>query len=304
MALSTTGLLDVLATASGMAQEELKFENLMLDSCYKQIKGMVAEFGETMNINVPRVNEGDVIDIGGGPLQPSEESHDTYPIKLNINDSVSFVVKDWDKARTAVDLKELYLKPKMEALLRKCNRRVANLINIVNFPNYTTLAGGTDTFTRPNLARAWANLKTVGVPVTDGKLIFITQPLPYSNMMADTSFYQESVVGVEASVATIQRATIAPQFNARILSDQHIPTVAGKYSAFFGHPTAIGMVQAKYPRSEDPSVKESIIFPKKDFACRMQAQYSLRDQGTLVHIHAIYGIAVIRPEYGQYLEAV
>ncbi len=103
---------------------------------------------------IPTVNEGDAADIQSGPLQPTDTSDNTVSIPFNHKDPVSFVIRDWDQVRTPLKLADLFLKPKLEAPLRKVNRRVANFFTATNFNVSTTISGvGTAKFARATSPR-------------------------------------------------------------------------------------------------------------------------------------------------------
>lgn len=301
----TTGLFQTLVAAAATASKNLVFSNAMLDCVYLDYQPITPDPYTALTVNIPTVSEGDVVDIGAGPLQPTDTAHSTVTINFDKHDSTSWVIKSWDKIRTPADLARLYIQPRTEALLRKVNRRLVSQVNATNFNAYAAIAGaGADTFQRADLAAAWRNLAAAGVPVEDaGNMFLVSSPLAYSNMLADTNFFQESIVGVEAAVKATQRATIAPQFNTRIRWDpQFAPVNAGKEPGLFFHRYAIAMVTADMPASGSPDVHELTFFPRPNVPVQLQVQYSLKDQGWLFNLHTGYGIKVVRPDHASFME--
>lgn len=312
MANPTGGLFETLVAAFAEASAAPKYRNRLSDCVYTQYRGISAQYGQTLQINIPVVNEGDATDIGAGPIQVTDTGHNTVNIAINNNKSVSFIIKDYDQVRTPQDLRELYVDAKREALLRKINRGLANLLTATNFPNYTTITGGSAVFTRLNIAGAWANIIGAGAPVRPQDTFFLTSQVPFSNMLGDATqnFLQQYVVGDRAAVAAQQDAVFAPQFQAQVDWDQMVPQPSGHYAAAFFHRFAIAMVPVRVPLGTGngagmpaPNVREGYVMLRKDLPARVQMWYDPTQQGTVVHVHCVYGQQVVRPEFGQYLQS-
>ena len=258
-----------------------------------------------MNVNIPSVNAGDAADIGSGPLNPADTTQQTVPIVLSHHVSASFVIKSWDKIRTPVMLQELYIQPKLEALLRTSNAYVTSLFNATTFSTYANVAGTTNVWGRTALSTMWANLAGQGVPVYQpNNLALITHPAAYGAMMADTTFFQAYVVGESAAVEALQRGALVPTLNAKVLFDQQMPLSGGKNTAIFLHRYAIAGVCAPPPSNEElGQVQEVTIYPVAEapnFAVQIQMAYSIKDQGTVINLHTNLGFNVIRPDHGSF----
>ena len=136
--------------------------------------------------------------------------------------------ESWDQIRTPRDLYTMYYEPRLEALLRKVNATLFNLVNTTNFSIHSSITGGSDVFTRANLGTAWSNLTGYGVPTAQpGMMAFITHPTVYANMTSTTDFYQESVVGINTAEQVQQKAMLAPAYNTSIIYDQHFTATSG-----------------------------------------------------------------------------
>jgi len=310
MANTITGLFETRVIPAGIAAAQaLQYTKAALRAIYWDYKAEGGEIGQTMNVNVPTVNTGDSLDIGSGPLTPSDTVSTAYPIVLSHHCSASFVIKSWDKIRTPVMLQELYLQPKLEALLRQANGYVTSLFTIANFGSYALNTGATGTqgittFTRTQLATLWGNLAGDGVPVYQpNNLAFITHPAAYGGMLADTSFFQAYVVGEGAAVEALQRGALVPTLNAKVLFDQQVAASgASNYVGIMLHRYAIAGVCAPPPSNEElGQVQEVTIYPVAEapnFAVQIQMAYSIKDQGTVINIHTNLGFAVIRSDFG------
>ena len=145
-------------------------------------------------------------------------------------DSVSFVIRDWDQVRTPLKLADLFLKPKLEALLRKVNRRVANFFTATNFNVSTTISGvGTAKFARGDFAAAWTALTNLGCPTEEeGDLFFLTSPTAYANTAADTTFNQQFVVGESAAIQAQQKGRLVDQFARSSAGTSRSPSSPGR----------------------------------------------------------------------------
>jgi hypothetical protein len=307
MANTISGLFETRVIPAGIAAAQaLQYTKASLRAIYWEYKAEGGEIGQTMNVNVPTVSIGDAIDIGSGPLQTSDTVSVAYPIVLSHHVSASFVIKSWDKIRTPVMLQELYLQPKLEALLRQANGYVTSLFTSTSFSTYTAVtAGAANDFSRANLSTMWSSLAGAGVPIYQpGNLAVITHPTVYAGMLADTSFYQAYVVGEAAATDALQRGAVVPTLNAKVLFDQQMPTSGGKNTLMFMHRYAIAGVCAPPPSNEElGQVQEVTIYPVAEapnFAVQIQMAYSIKDQGTVINLHTNLGFAVIRADHGAF----
>lgn len=303
MANDTASLFQTLVAATSVASEHVKYRNAFLDAIYWDYQPVVATPYQTLNVLIPTVSEGDVADIGAGDLTPTDTDHDPVAIVLDRHYSSSFVIKAWDQVRTPVALAQKYIEPRLEALKRKINRSIAELVTTTNFATYSLISGsGADVFARADIAGAWNNLAGGGVPVEDTRnMTFITNTLAYSNMLASTSFTSEAVVGVTEAEASLQRAVLANQFGARVLYDQHIANYnSGKQAGIYMHRHAIAGVTADPPPSGQGV--EEMAMMLGPVPVQVQMQYSLINQGWLINIHCYWGVKVARAAYASLLE--
>ncbi len=297
---STTNLFQTVVAAASAASESLRFKNAFVDAIYWDYQPVVATPYTTLNVIVPTVNEGSVVDIQTGPIQPTDYSYNPESITLNKNFSVSFIVKSWDQIRTPVDLQRIFLQPNMEALLRKINRTIVGLYNSTNFPNYTLFTGTSGTsgdFTRGDIGTAWQNLANAGVPVEDRDNMFLlVEPFSYAAMLSDQNFIYQYIVSDDAAIAAQQQAKLRAIFGASVLWDQQMVAFnSGHYPAVLQHKYAVAAVTANPPPG-GPNVEETIVMLKDQIPVQIQMAYSMQDQGWVVHMHCMWGLSVVRPE--------
>jgi hypothetical protein len=305
----TTGLFQTVVAASNAAASNLQFKNSFVDAIYWDYQPVVATPFTVLNVIVPTVNEGAVVDIQSGPIQPVDYSYNQAAITLNRNFSVSIVVKDWDKVRTPADLQRIFIQPNLEALLRKINRTIVGLFTAANFPNYTLFTGNSATasdFSRTDIGTAWQNLVNAGVPVdTDaGNVHLLVNPLSYATMLADNNFNQQFIVGDVAAVNAQQKARLTSLYGATVAYDQMLtPFNAGHQPAVLMHRYAVAAVTANPPPGGG-NIMETYIKLKNQIPVQIQFGYSLQDQGWVIHMHACWGLAVVRPEMASLFQSL
>jgi hypothetical protein len=308
MANTMTGLFEThILPATAQLQAPLMLRNSMIKKIWVQPFPVPGRIAQTVSVNIPVVNEGDVIDIGNGPIQISDADHTNVTLVVNNNKSYAKAIRDFDVARSPYDFRVAYLDPAIEAVTRKINRSVCNLVTTTSFNVHASITGGADLFTRANIAQAWQRLNDLGVPMTPGAVHFVTGTVPYGNMIADTtnSWIQESVVGLTAAEAVQQRAMFAPQFQAQIDWDPMMPqpSVGATYAALFFNQNAIAIIPVAVDDAGEQGMVKTTYYqlPGSGLTYRIQYWYDPREQAWILHVHCVYALSVIRPNFGQYL---
>jgi hypothetical protein len=306
MAESTTGLFETLVSAASGLKAPLSLRKSMLKSIYVHDQPQHGSVGQTATINIPRVDKGNVRDIGAGRIQIVDGSHDTVNIVINKNPSRARVVREFTQRLTPESLRSLYLAPMLEEVGQAINEAVCALTTSGNFNKYTSITGGADVFTRPNVAEAWRNLRGAGVPESPDDTFFMTSHVPYSNMIGDDAnkWISENIVGKDAAEMAQQTARMMPAFGAQVDYDQQflVPS-AGTYAGLLFHRNAIAIAPVvPVDTSPRPHVQQVTYQPEgTSLTFRIQTWYDPNEQGDVVHVHCMYGLAVVRPEYGTYL---
>jgi hypothetical protein len=302
----TTGMFQTLVAAASAASQNLQFANSFVDSIYWDYQPVVATPFTTLNVLIPTVNEGNVVDIQAGPIQPTDYQYNQVGIPFNKHFSEAFVIKSWDQIRTPADLERIFVRPAFEGLLRKVNRTLAGFVqNAAGYFNtYSTITGaGTSLWARLDLTKSWANLVNAGVPVEDqANMFFITTPLAYSNMLQDQNFIYQYIVGEQNRGGAQDEAKLRSIYGTTVRFDQHLTPASGTpQSGLFFHRYAIAGVTANPPSNNAPHIEETIVMLKDYLPVQVQMSYSLQDQGWVVHLHLYWGALVARPEMGQYM---
>lgn len=297
-------MFQTLVAAASAASQNLVYENQLQRTIYVDYQPVVATPFTTLNVLIPTVNEGNVVDIQAGPIQPVDYTYNQTSISFNKHFSEAFVIKSWDQIRTPADLQRLFIKPAFEALLRKVNRTIAAQITSTNFNTYTTVTGaGTSKWARLDLTTAWNNLVGAGVPVYDSaNMFFTTSPLAFSNLLNDQNFIFQYIVGDRNQTAAQDTAKIRTLYGAQVDFDQHLTPASGTaQTGLFYHRYSMAAVTANPPSNNSPAVDETIVVLDGKWPVQVQMAYSLQDQGWVIHLHLYWGFAVVRPEMGSYM---
>ena len=130
MANDTAGLFQTLvAPAAATAAQHLVFQNAFLRAIYWDYKPVVASPYKYLSVTVPTVSEADVADIGAGGLTPTDTAHSAFTITLDRHFSSSWVVKSFDDIRSPQDLSAKYIAPRLEALKRRIEAALGQLLD-------------------------------------------------------------------------------------------------------------------------------------------------------------------------------
>lgn len=306
MANTQTGLFQTLTSAVAGLKAPLMLKKSMLSKVYVHGQPVPGTVGKTISINIPSVNEGNVVDIGAGKIQVADAVHTNVNLVINKNLSSARIVRDFDQSLSAESLRTLYLEPLIEEVARKVNRSICDLVTSGNFNIHSSITGGADVFTRVHVATAWSNLRGIGVPDDPANMFLVTHHLPYSNMIGDDAnkWISESIVGVSAAELVQQTARLMPAFGAQIDYDPQFPIPSGgTYAGLMFHRNAIAVAPVvPVDQGSKAAVMETEYQPEGSaLTFRIQAEYNMAEQGTVLHAHCIYGLAVVRPDYGSFL---
>lgn len=295
----TAGMLMTVLTALTDAQQALRYKNAFIRRIYWDYQPIVAVPFQTLNVNIPTVNVANVVNIQGGPIQPNPYAFTTVPVTLTNNQSNSYVIYDWDQTRVAYNLKNFFFQPKLEELMRSINSVTVGLFTAANFPTYPLFTGtGTapGQITRADITKGWTNLAQAGVPMEDyDNVSLMIQTATYGAMLADQSFIYQYIVGEREAEEVQQRAQLRTVYGADVYYDQQLlPFNAGHNAAILMHRYAVAGVTA-LPPPGGPQVIETTedVF---GLPVRVQVAYDVINQGWIVHMHVLFGIAVVRPE--------
>lgn len=297
----TTGIYQTLVAAANIAATNLEYQNTFIESIYWDNQPVAATPFNILNVFVPSVDESDVVDIGAGPIQPSNTHQSMYQVPLNKNFSSSFKVAEWEQGLTPFDFQQRFLKPRIESLMRSINNQIVSFFNTTVFANYSIINGaGADSFARVDVSAAWNNLANVGAPLNDnGDMFLTTNSLAYSNMLADANLITQYIVGDAAAISAQQQAHLRMMLGAQVRFDQQfMPLSANKQPGAFYHRYAMAGITRKVSDTKAPpnSAVGTYVQRIKGLPVRFQTWYDPNQQGTMVHMNVWWGVAPARTE--------
>lgn len=302
-----TGIFNsIVLPATLQAVQAPKFRNAMHKRVWVYPQTVSSNIGQTVSINIPTVDENDVVDIGAGPVQVKDGVHSNVPIVVNNNRSRSLKIDDFTRFRSPLDFQRLYMDAMIEAVLRTVNRSIANLAtSFTTYAAITSTSAVANSFARADVTGAWTNLRTAGAPDNLEDNTLMLHHVPYGAMASDSAWLTQNIVGTPAAEGVQQTAKFMPAYNAMVDYDQTMPlTSGGKYTGLFFNRYAIGVVPVVPPAQRSAGfLEESIVYPGNgDLAFRVQMWLDPQQQGYIIHVHCIYGLAIIRPQFGSLLQ--
>jgi hypothetical protein len=286
---------------AGISSAILELPNSLIERCDLGVRSGYGPNGATVNVVVPTVNVANVSNITNSDISTSALADRQIPVTLNIKASSSKLIREYDQDLTGpVEIAETYMKVAIEEVMRYVNADIGSLFTYANFPNYAPVVGGDNDFTRGNLATAYAILHAAGVPVSSGTnmMTFATHSTVYGNMISDSSFIFDYIVGQAAGDSAQQKALLAPAVGATIIPDPAVPIISNNaYAGLFFHRSAIAVRPATPMNMSNAVVSQTTIYPRGgQFPITLQMWKDPVHQGVFVHAFVIYGRAVVRPE--------
>lgn len=197
-----------------------------LDAVYMDVRSEVARNGQTITVNFP--DFGPLTDIGVGDLVISDVNAGSFDLTFSEHPCGAFKVADFEQYVTAPDIKEKFLDPMYKRAAEYINGRIAGLITPTNFNvNPVIQAAKPGQIAVQDQLNAWNVLANQKVPLENaGDLNLLTHNDVYRNLLGDSQWTQESLVGVMIAQQARERAQLRPAFNFLPRWDQQAPRTA------------------------------------------------------------------------------
>lgn len=295
---------ETLVAAASAATASLQMPNTMVDLVFAQYSSNYAgALGQSLKINVPVVNNANATDIQNGGVVGITPDETSTQIVINHKYSSNRRIQTYDETLSAGDLGMTYVQPVIEEVLRKLDSAICAEITTANLPTNGTIVGGNDTFTRAQIASAWASLRARGVPTGNPAMCaFVTHSLVLGNMMGSAEFANESVVGINAAELTQQSARLFPQFGFNAVDDPYMPQpAAGTYAAVAFHRYFYG-VRTVVPRlANSEHFKQTVVMPRKNVPVVLETWVEPKDQARYIHGFVMCGHKVVREDMAQFM---
>jgi hypothetical protein len=297
---------ETLVAESSEASASIQLPKAFVDSVYFDLKPMYSSaVGGDVRINVMNVNSDNVTDIANGPLVSSvpaiSESSVTVAITKKASNPRS--IPDFDELKSNYRIAQEVIAPLIEETLIYVNKDLASFANSTSLTASGTITGGADTFTRANFAAARSALRKKGVDFSSGEVTLFLNPDVYGNVLASDDFKNESAVGITAAEAANQLGALMKIFGAYVKEDNDLPVVSTSlYGAAMIHKNCIAVRAVVRKPRNDGNIVSTVIQPKPGLFMNVETWYDPNKQSNMIHVSCTYGRAVIRPEFGVYLQ--
>lgn len=228
MANSLNAFVEKLLAAAGPHNKATVGKLSFLGAVYMDVKPGVARAGQTITVNFP--DFGTLTDVGNGDLVISDVSAGSFDLVFNSHPCGAFMIRDFEQFNASSDLKEQFLDPMYKRAAEYLNAAIAGLINPTNFSVNPIVQAATPGAIGVNdQLNAWnilANQKVPMDPEDAGDLSLLTHNDVYRNLLGDSAWTQESLVGVNIAQDARERAALRPAFNFLPRWDQQAPRTA------------------------------------------------------------------------------
>ena len=228
MSNTINGFLERLTAAAGDYNKAKVGTLGYLDSVFKDVRPEVARMGQTIRIYFPDVAA--FTDQAANDWTPEDVSPGYVDVPFGQRPGKAILIRDFEQFQTSTDIIEQFIDPNYKRAQEYANAQIAALLTTANFNAYTPLAGTKAKVAIGDAQLAWNLLVKNKVPVRDSSnSSLLMHPDVHANMLVDSTWYQESLVGAVIAQGTRQGAAepgsasnVAFNFTRRY--DQQAPT--------------------------------------------------------------------------------
>jgi hypothetical protein len=221
-----TAFFETLIAGAGEYNAAKVGKTALLQRVYKDVKSEAARVGKTIDVYFPDV--GPMQNIGNGQLSGTPVAPNYIPLVFQNRIGKGLLFQDFEQWQTATDLAQKFFDPLYKRAREYLNGQIAALITTANFNANAPIIGGTfQEVTVPNASTAWSNLQDQKVPDDQSMLHLATHNAVYRNMLVDSAWVQENIVGIGIAQAARERGDLADAFRFNQVWDQQMPTLSG-----------------------------------------------------------------------------
>jgi len=229
LANTVTGFLERLTAASGDYNKAKVGKLGYIDSVYLDVRPEVVRNGQQIRIYFPDL--GAYTDQSANDWNPDDLNPSYVDVPFGQRPGKAILVRDFEQFQTETDIIEQFLDPNYKRAMEYANGQVAALLNSTNFNAYPAItSSGLAKISIDDAANAWDVLVGNKVPISDpenASLIYHNNI--HRNMLTDSNWYQESLVGAVVAAGTRQGAAEVDNpgnnaFNFKRRYDQQAPT--------------------------------------------------------------------------------
>ncbi len=205
MANGINGFLERLTAASGDYNKAKVGKLGYLDAVFTDVRPEVARMGQTIRIYYPDVAA--FTDQAAGDWSPEDVNPGYVDVPFGQRPGKAILIRDFEQFQTSTDIIDQFIDPNYKRAQEFANGQIAALLTSANFNAYVPIAGTIAKVALTDASLAWNLLVKNKVPIADASnasLLF--HPDVHSNMLTDSTWYQESLVGAVIAQGTRQGA--------------------------------------------------------------------------------------------------
>jgi hypothetical protein len=198
----------------------------LLQCVYKDVKTEAARIGKTVDVYFPDV--GPMQNVGNGQLTGTPVSPNYIPLVFQNRVGKALQFQDFEQWQTATDLAQKFFDPLYKRAREYLNGQIAALCTIGNFNANAPINGATfGEVLVADAANAWGALQDQKVPDDQSKMHLLVHNQVYRNMLTDSAWVQENIVGIGIAEAARERGDLADAFRFNQRWDQQMPAASG-----------------------------------------------------------------------------
>jgi hypothetical protein len=227
MANSLAAFAETLLAASGEYNEAKVAQTELLDCVHKDISTEAARIGKTVDVYFPDV--GPMQNVGNGILTPRSVSPNYISLVFQNRVGAALQFQDFEQWQTATDLAQKFFDPLYKRAREYLNGQLTALATTSNFSSNAPINGSKFQEVQvTDSTNAWSVLADQKVPMRDSsKMHLAVHNAVYRNMIGDTAWTQESLVGIAIAQQARETGKLANTFNFTPVWDQQMPSASG-----------------------------------------------------------------------------
>lgn len=303
MANALSSFFQTLVAAASEASQVLVGTTALMDAIYQDYSPAETATGQTLNIAIPNPVTSEVDNAGTNDPTFSDVEFATEPIVFNQHPQFGYKIHDFEQYNSPLAIRNLMVDPAIKGIAEWVNGYLAGLLNSTNLSTNGTISTTSSSITPAQVISGWTNLVNQKVPVMDTQnMSFIMAPQVYGNALQNTSFTQESIVGLPIALQARTGGQLREIYGAMSKYDQQMPTTGTSgsytYTGVLMHRWAVAAAYRPLPKP-DPKVSEFTYINWKGLPIRITFGYSVQFSAWLVNIDAGFGASVVRGNMAQ-----
>lgn len=212
-----------LVAAATEASAALVGQTQLVDAVYQDYKPVTLSPFNTMQIPLP--DQSTLSDIGAGNFTPVDVSAGMATLTFQNHPGIAYVIRDFEQYRSPETIRTLFLDATFKRAIEYLNGQISALITRSQFSTYAPIvtSAGTANLGINDYAKAWGALAAGKIPVqeTDNMRLAV-HPDVYANLLTNSNWVAESMVGRLMSDSVRRDAWLGQQFGAHVVWDQQM----------------------------------------------------------------------------------